>query len=352
MYDVSVDTCGVRIQFLIECSSLRDLIAPAFLHPGRHFRNREVTTTIWICPRSSSSNLEGQMPNKLRKAFADFGSWLMRYCRDEKAYERSDARVFYKDQYAGWCFQGQQNQFCIVDLESWNETGYDHAYFYYMILRPLMYEALWKEGRFFLHGAGLRSADDKTMLLIGDRNHGKTTLGIAGCLCGYKLLTDDTLICQYRSENGQILFDTIQREVHIDPELRHRLPGLSALEGLKPYASEEKEVGIRLSDLFPHSIATELCNVNVLAFPLISDVPNSSLQAMNASHAFGHLVLNSYTGLIDNSADSTLHQLSAFAEICRRAKSVILVCGRDSYDDPRKAIRLLEGAFSESLKVA
>lgn len=102
----------------------------------------------------------------------------------------------------------------------------DHVY--YRVLFPILADALARCGRLRLHAALLWDDEIGSVLALGDRGAGKSSLSAAWLQSGAKLATDDTVLVS--CDGGRLALTGLHRDLHVDPAL---IPELGLLTGLK-----------------------------------------------------------------------------------------------------------------------
>jgi len=121
--------------------------------------------------------------------------------------------------------------------------------FYYRVLFRIMGDMLAKANVVRLHGALLYDEQVGAVLALGDRGAGKSSLAAGWLESGGLLTTDDTVLLR-QSGSGLKAFG-IHRELHVDPQLSHRLPGLVGLPGSPEYLPGSNRLAFDWVRYFP-----------------------------------------------------------------------------------------------------
>ena len=333
MLEISVIICGVRVVMRTDDIRIFNLLAPSFADHHDNEQNINSEVTYWIVTSSSHIHhpvvrtlLDSQQP-----VLPDNESHI---------YKRISDGIFYKDKYASWYMQSGAC-YCVFNLNFWIESGYNYNEFFYLIFRTMFYEGLWQQSRFWLHAAAIQHHRFGPILLVGDRYHAKSTISIAFCDAGHQLLTDDTIfftcdrqsVCEFR---------TLQRELHLDPELAMKIKTLSGIESRMPYADGETKVTVGLREFFPDAIINHITGAKVVIFPQIVESSLTRVVPLETIEVFWRLLCHSYTGLLDLNATITQSFLWGLQNIIKDSVSFALLCGTDCYKDPSLYVTTIE----------
>ncbi|MCB9445667.1 MAG: hypothetical protein H6669_15680 [Ardenticatenaceae bacterium] len=149
-------------------------------------------------------------------------------------------------------------------------------------LAPLLRRA----GYFLVH-AFAAAKDDQGILIVGPSGSGKTTTGLSLLLDGWKLLANDVLLLQVRT-NGVYALPT-PGAIGIRPPTLELLPQLRALVG-NLSGNEQVDVTPALFDWVEWG---EAVKVTAVYFPQIESRPQSLLGPLNRAVAYARLMAES-----------------------------------------------------------
>ena len=219
---------------------------------------------------------------------------------------------------------------------------FDYSRFFYRVIRPLLFEALWKNERFLLHGSALLHPCLGVTLILGPSGSGKSTLcATLGDLPGSAFLTDDTILMYERE--GSAFVGTVHRKLHLDPTLGHKIPSLSGIEVLPPYGGRSTKVAVSAADIF-NCVVDVLRNVDLVVFPRITTDITSKATVLHVEETLRGLIENSFTGISLAFPQTTWNQALLLSNVAISCRGVSISCGLDAMKAPLLCFNLIEQA--------
>ena len=131
--------------------------------------------------------------------------------------------------------------------------GWNANRFYYLVLFPAICRVFPRLGLGRLHAAAIMDEALGTVLVLGDRGAGKSTFAASALYTGAKIATDDTVLVRGNDLDRCIL--GVRRELHVDPAVCRRLPGLRGLENSTEYLPGARRLSYDWIRHYPSSCA-------------------------------------------------------------------------------------------------
>ncbi len=85
-------------------------------------------------------------------------------------------------------------------IQLWRDPAANFESLRHVLLDQILPRLLAQRGHLVLHGSAVRSADGRTMVMLGDSGQGKSTLAGAYALSGGRLLTDDCVVLDFAND--------------------------------------------------------------------------------------------------------------------------------------------------------
>ncbi|MYD46849.1 MAG: hypothetical protein F4W92_10895 [Gammaproteobacteria bacterium] len=260
----------------------------------------------------------------------------------EFSYEHlDDGTIYYGNQYGSFVL-GNKMYSCLVNWQEWDSGKLTYNNLFYLVIRPLLFECLWQLGLFYLHSACVRHREHGTLLIVGERNHGKSTISYSLLDSGHALLSDDNVFWCIDGETLRMY--TIPRELHLPVDLGTKVSSLKGIEKRRPYAEEiKKKVSVYRHEL-PESLIIDSCDTpKAIVFPKVCGGPSTLGGEIYPAEATQLLLCNSYPGMYDPKWTQSITFLSGLRRMITGAKSITaLALGIDTYDDPGRCVDIIE----------
>lgn len=206
-------------------------------------------------------------------------------------------------------------------------------------LFPLLL-ALRSRGVYHLHAAAAVSPGGELWLLCGPQRAGKTTLATALGLCGWKPVSDDSMLLSSGSGGGPGL-QALMKDFHLSDEMFERWEGLRAAARQRHFQGRSGFGGLEFFGAAGEARRV-FSRVDRVVLPEVVPVESSSLAAIAASEALEALAGQSiYFQLLPG---HTERQMELLAALVRGAACFRMKSGQDILDNPLRAAELLLSA--------
>lgn len=193
--------------------------------------------------------------------------------------------------------------------------------------------ALRRSGLFEFHSAGLvPPGHDKAVLIAGGSGTGKSTLTLQLAACGWRFLSDDTLLLEKRDQTIEV--HALRKFFALTPDTitAVRLPQLEP--ALAAGIFKER---VTPQDLFPEC-QIQRSRPGAIFFPTLSYEAESRVQKLTAAETMGRLLrLCPWAAYDKPTANEHLSVLSALA---RESTAFDLFAGTDLLEDQTRAAYL------------
>jgi hypothetical protein len=259
---------------------------------------------------------------------------------DGHAYRSLPDGLLYRDKFASWLLRDNDCH-CLFKMQQWLADGFGYHPFYYFVWRTMFLEGLWQRERFWLHAAAIGHRTLGSILVVGNSNHGKSTISMAFCEVGHRLLTDDSVVFS----PGHSEFHALQRDCQLDRTLGARIATLQGIEKNKPFAATSFKVPVRIDDYYPDASVEKLSGVDAIVFPMIIESQQTAIEPLGSFEAFWRLLCHAYSGLWDPTGRITDRILRSFAGMVANAPAFALFCGEDAYERPSLCVDFIESAL-------
>lgn len=195
----------------------------------------------------------------------------------------------------------------------------------FVLLRPRQF--------YPLHAAAL-VRDGAGMLLVANRDGGKSTLAYSLARQGWSFLSDDSVLLH---PTGAVVEAVAFRQrFTMDAEARDAFPEIAT--AWEPLFGSEAKGAVSMHDLYPGQ-TTERCVPDVLILPEIADRPGSRLVPVSKAEAM-HRVLGQ-SALVTLHPDLAPQHVEAARRLVGQTRHYRLIAGRDLKNDPPRVARLL-----------
>lgn len=335
-YQITV--CGICVRIIADDEEVIRVIRRSFWNFLK--KNIEILKTA-VC-----EVYRGRTSTRIREDDDLLELWRKTTSTDtnEVILERSEKGIVYHTRCGVWWFTGTARSVCILSETVWEDeailAGDD---FFYVVLRPMLYESLWQCGVYWIHGAGIQHNQFGAILVVGDRHHGKSTTAVAFWNAGHKVLSDDNVFVARRDK--RLIIQTMYRDFHLDPSLGGKFASLPDLMQESPVSEEEEKVSVTLQ-LFKKSLVEEIEAPRYIIFPkIVADIETTG-KAIGKPEALELLLANSYPGLIGINEQQTIDFLETIESFCHIAKCYKMYSGSDCYDDPHLYVPIIEQLVS------
>lgn len=220
------------------------------------------------------------------------------------------------------------------DIQVWIRQKYE---FGSQVLAQIISQAfsagLRRSGLFEFHSAGLvPPGQDQAVLIAGGSGSGKSTLTLQLAACGWRFLSDDTLLLEKRDH--EIDVHALRKFFALTPDTitAMRLPQL------KPALATGTLKGrVTPLDLFPEG-QIQRSRPGAIFFPTLSYQAESRVQILTAAETMGRLLrLCPWAAYDKPTADEHLSVLAALARECAAYE---LLAGTDLLEDQTRAAYL------------
>jgi hypothetical protein len=199
-----------------------------------------------------------------------------------------------------------------------------------------------RRGLYGLHAGGV-IWDRCGFLLVGGSGSGKTTLTCALTRCGWKYLSDDSVLLKRSSLGVEAL--AFGRLFHCAPAMFRHFPELA--RGAHAPVSEKHLVDI--GPVYPGRFR-DRSRIHAVLFPEIIDAPSSCLIALDTKSTLVRLI-GEGAGLLNN-RDSMTAQLNVLGDLASSVRGFRLLHGEDVHRDPARIsalLKRLEGDYIDAL---
>ena len=136
--------------------------------------------------------------------------------------------------------------------------------FFYKCLRPFLFELLAFCGYVCVHGSAILHKSLGSVIFIGPRFHGKSSLALSFVARGHKLIADDLILFR---RDGRAGIETVVRAMHVDPELANLIEQQHWFDGVNEYMPGTGRVEIHPSLAFPEQHVRYAPQPRILVFP-------------------------------------------------------------------------------------
>jgi hypothetical protein len=190
-----------------------------------------------------------------------------------------------------------------------------------------------QRGHYALHAAGLSVGDDG-ILLVAQRDSGKSTLAYSLVREGWSYLSDDTVLVGRAAD--RIEATGFRSYFTLDPEADTLFPNLAAGR-IEPLFGEAKRP-VDVETIHPGQRADRTVP-RVLVFPQIVDASESRLEPIGRTEALHHVIGQSALAVAE--PDGAPAHVAALTDLVRQCTAYRLLGGRDLLDQPGCATDLL-----------
>lgn len=207
--------------------------------------------------------------------------------------------------------------------------------FYYNFFHPILLELMYQNNIFYCHGAGVQHNQMGNIFFLAPRGGGKTTISLAMIENGHKILSDDTLLFNFKNRKVY----TLLRAFHVDSRLI-QLTTMKNQSELRDYlpGSNKKKV---IQELFyKNGIIEELDWPEYLIFPHVD--PNKKytfIHQCNNYETIAKILFQLYMGV--DRKDHVKEYKSFLGELINLPRYE-LDLGQDSTKNLQKIVKMIE----------
>jgi len=164
-----------------------------------------------------------------------------------------------------------------------------------LLFTVLVIELLRYKELYYLH-SGAVSNGNKSILIVGEGDSGKTTLTTSFIKSGYSYLSDDAVFLS-PAEGRRVIAHPLARDFQFMRDTASIFPEIAALA---PKTYHGPKLPVQAEKVFNNKYIP-FASPNILLFIRITKKPKTKISPVNYSEAIKHLILNSHQIMFDRS---------------------------------------------------